>query len=256
MPQIPRNQWDCLSPDYFNRVLTPFSNDHSIEQFFKMSLLCDTLGKVLDAGCGNGYFLQELLSRHVCQSKPVAVDFSGKMLENAKVRLGDSVQLLCSGIHELPFGSNSFDHVFAINSIIDDERCKRERALKELYRVLHLSGLLILILPSLESYWEQLHVAREMLITEGLDEKQAVWDVYDQINTRLFDPIGGYINIENSALRIKLYSEWEIKKITTAIGFTDVTINRYIYSLEHCTQHNLICSENGLFDWFVIARKS
>ncbi|MBN1602151.1 MAG: class I SAM-dependent methyltransferase [Chitinispirillaceae bacterium] len=252
---MPIDKWNSISEDYFEKVLTPFSNSFSTKLFFSKFTIEETIARVLDAGCGNGYFLKELISRYPHLTKPAAIDFSDKMLENARKRIGSCVQLICSKMEYLPFAGNSFDYIFAINSLIADDRSVREWSFKELNRVLNSSGKLILLLPSLESYWEQLHVARENFISDGMDEKQAVWEVYDTINKRLFDPIGGYVNVENSALRIKLYTRWEIRKNIEAAGFSNVMIDRYQYSYEHCTKHNLICSNEGLFDWFVIAQK-
>lgn len=255
MSQCSLNQWDAVSSNYSEKVLTPFSNQHSTETFLSSISSDDVSGSILDAGCGNGYFLQSLLNKFTLAQTPVALDSSYKMVERTAQKLGNTVHLVHSSIDSIPFKNCSFDHIFVINSVISSERSVRENCLTELHRTLCSGRKITLLLPALESYWEQLHVAREQFITEGMDEQQAIWEVYHSTNERLFDPIGGYINITNSSLRIKLYTTWEIEHLLGSFGFIDITVCKYSYSQEHCKQIGLYCDKDGLFDWFVTARK-
>lgn len=255
MYQSQTNHWDYLSSGYREKILTPFANKCTTDLFFSLLAPEVLSGKIIDAGCGNGYFLQELLSRKPLEYKPVCLDLSHKMLTSATSVLGNSACMIRAELNALPFLDSSFDRAFAINSILSDKRSTREETFKELYRILTAQGKLILLLPALESYWEQLHIIRERFVEDGLDEQQAIWSVYDLINERFFDPIGGYVNISGSSLRIKLYTHSEIEIILQKTGFSRFEIKKYAYPYELCTEAGLTCSKNGLFDWFVIAQK-
>ena len=244
-----------MSSGYREKILTPFANKCTTDHFFSLLATEDLFGKIIDAGCGNGYLIQEMLSRKSLESKPVCLDLSQQMLTNAASVLGSSACMVRAELNALPFPDNSFDRAYAINSILSCERLTREKILNELYRVVSPQGKLILLLPALESYWEQLHIIRERFVEDGLDEQQAIWSVYDLINERFFDPIGGYVNISGSSLRIKLYTHSEIDLILKKIGFFRFEIKKYTYSYEHCAQAGLACSKDGLFDWFVVAQK-
>lgn len=255
MQKSQTNQWDYLSSGYREKVLTPFANKCTTDLFFSLLAPEDLVGRIIDAGCGNGYFIQELLSRKSLEIKPFCLDSSQQMLTSAKSVLGSCACMIRAELNDLPFPDNSFDRAFAINSILSDKRLTREKTLKELYRVLTSQGKLVLLLPALESYLEQLHIIRERFIADGFDEQKAIWSVYDLINERFFDPIGGYVNISGSSLRIKLYTHSEIELILNSVGFYRFEIKKYTYSYELCAQAGLACSKDGLFDWFAVAQK-
>ena len=255
MLQSQTNQWDYLSSGYREKILTPFANKGMTDCFFSLLTPEDLSGKIVDAGCGNGYFVQELLSRETLECKPVCLDLSQQMLRSAASITGHCAYMIQAELNALPFFDSSFDRAFAINSILSDKRFIREKSLSELHRVLSPKGKLFLLLPALESYLEQLHIMREQFVTEGLDEQQAIWSVYDLINERFFDPIGGYVNVLGSSLRIKLYAHSEIELILKQSGFYQFEIKKYTYSYEHCAQAGLACSKNGLFDWFIVAQR-
>ena len=255
MQQSQTNQWDYLSSGYREKILTPFANKGTTDFFFSLLTPEDLSGKIIDAGCGNGYFVQELLLRKTLEFKPVCLDLSQQMLASAASVIGNSAYMIRAELNALPFLDSSFDRAFAINSILSDKRFTREKSMSELYRVLSPKGKLFLLLPALENYLEQLHIIREQFVTDGLDEQQAIWSVYDLINERFFDPIGGYVNILGSSLRIKLYTHSEIELILRNSGFYQFEIKKYTYSYEHCAQAGLACNQNGLFDWFIVAQR-
>ena len=82
-----------------------------------LSLLGDVSGKrVLDAGCGEGYFSRLLSSRG---AKMAGIDISPKLVAHARrksPRLSFSVHDLCD---PLPFNKNSFDIVLAHMVLMD-----------------------------------------------------------------------------------------------------------------------------------------
>ncbi|CZF79276.1 Malonyl-[acyl-carrier protein] O-methyltransferase [Grimontia celer] len=65
---------------------------------------------VIDLGCGTGYFTKQMLA---LGADMVALDLSDKMLEQAKVRCGDSVNYISADAESLPLADNSVDVAFS-----------------------------------------------------------------------------------------------------------------------------------------------
>jgi SAM-dependent methyltransferase len=97
---IAQDAYDELAEAYAERVDTKAHNAY-YERPATLSLLPDINHKqVLDAGCGPGYY-SEWLVKH--DAEVVAIDGNGKMVELAKQRLGDMVQVLQANLEE-PLG--------------------------------------------------------------------------------------------------------------------------------------------------------
>lgn len=258
LKQENKNHWDSISEGYRSKVQTPFVNDASTARFVATVAPDGVAGTGIDIGCGNGYLL-EALAQVSSNTFPTAdlygIDLSVAMIAQATTTLGTDATVMRADAADMPFADNQFDWIFAINVIIAVDRCCRVKCFAELFRTLSPQGSAIMLFPSLESYWEQLHVARELYITHGKEEQDAIWMVYEEVNKRLFDPIGGYITIENYPLRIKLYTQWELTRLLTTAGFSRMTVVPYYYSSEQCANQGLIASETGLFDWLVTAQK-
>ncbi|NOH34539.1 malonyl-ACP O-methyltransferase BioC [Vibrio chagasii] len=95
--------------------------------------------KVLDLGCGTGYFSEQLLSRG---AEVVCADLSLGMLEKAKQRCGSAVSLYQQAdAEQLPFANGCFDIVFSSLALqwCDD----LSSPLKEMKRVTAANGQVI-----------------------------------------------------------------------------------------------------------------
>jgi len=92
---------------------------------------------ILDLGVGTGKFLEEFL-RAKRWERAVGVDFAGEMLRLGRTKLPSACGLIQADIHELPFGSESFDLVvssFTLRSVKD-----RNHFFGEVRRVLRPGG--------------------------------------------------------------------------------------------------------------------
>lgn len=105
--------------------------------------------RVLDAACGPGFYAQELLDRG---AEVVGFDASAPMLELARARLGDRVELHRATLDDrLPFDDASFDLVvcaLAINYARD-----REATLREFRRVMRPEGAVVVSTQHPTSDW-------------------------------------------------------------------------------------------------------
>lgn len=102
---------------------------------------------VLDAGCGAAYGAALLAER---ADRVVGVDVAAAVLEAARPRMPDNVELLAADMRRLPHADQTFDAVVcfeAIEHVVDPER-----VLDEARRVLRASGLLILSTPHRDRY--------------------------------------------------------------------------------------------------------
>ncbi|MFH2008069.1 MAG: methyltransferase domain-containing protein [bacterium] len=89
-------------------------------------------GRILDAGCGEGFVLRHLAPRLTARHRFAGVDASTAALGEARARDTDAA-LLRGDIHRLPFGGGSFELVIATEVLEHLE--EPERALEELRRV-------------------------------------------------------------------------------------------------------------------------
>ena len=101
--------------------------------------------KILDVGCGDGYYLY-LLSNLGLQLKLTGTDFDTNGLKNARKNLDKSIPLKQADLmKELPFGDNTFDK--AVMSEVAEHLPNDVKGLKEVYRVLKPGGVLCLTVP-------------------------------------------------------------------------------------------------------------
>ena len=132
--------YEALAQAYAAAVDTKPHNAY-YERPATLSLLPEVEGKrVLDAGCGPGGYSEWLIGRG---AEVLAVDASPKMVELARRRLGDAVQVREADLSKpLAFlGDSSFDLVLSplVLEYVEDWRA----TFAEFYRVLHPGGHLV-----------------------------------------------------------------------------------------------------------------
>lgn len=116
----------------------------------------DATARCLDVGCGNGLVLLKLASK-ASKGESIGIDIwrsrdqSNNSKENVEksikqMGLDDRVKIVTADMREMPFELNSFDIVtssLAIHNVKPAE--EREKALREIVRVLKDSGKLLLV---------------------------------------------------------------------------------------------------------------
>lgn len=102
--------------------------------------------KILDVGCGDAFFLSQLNDK---KNHLYGIDYSKRALDFAKLfNQGKALELVQGAWEEIPFEDNYFDIVTSIAVL---EHIKPENihiCLKEAYRILRDTGLLILAIPT------------------------------------------------------------------------------------------------------------
>lgn len=133
--------------DHFDKVVNMYDTDKRIKIVFK-DLLPMTLNnkKVLDAGCGTGWFSK------------VAVEEGGDVVSlDIGINLLKKVDKKCNSkkvngdLLNLPFSSDSFDIVICSEAI--EHTLSPKDAFKELVRVLAIGGILVLTVPNKFWFW-------------------------------------------------------------------------------------------------------
>ena len=97
---------------------------------------------VLDAGCGAGIPISQMLSEH-CQV--TCVDFSEAQIELAKKNVPNAT-FLCEDMTSLDFPDNSFDGITSYYAIIHIPREEHQQLLEKFHRMLKLGGFALLCL--------------------------------------------------------------------------------------------------------------
>lgn len=98
---------------------------------------------VLDLGCGSGYWTKAIKDRLIAPERVIGLDFGDAFLEKARRVYG--AEVVKGDFHHLPFDENSFDAIYADNTI--EHSFSPHRVLQECYRVLKPSGMLAMCVP-------------------------------------------------------------------------------------------------------------
>lgn len=114
---------------WFDRARKGYAFDLEIDLFLRM-LEPHEKDRLLDIGCGTGRSLEPLLASGLHLT---GVDPSTHMLDIARVRLGEKVDLHKGLAEALPFDDNAFDHAMFFTSLEFTER--PAKAIEEACRV-------------------------------------------------------------------------------------------------------------------------
>ena len=100
---------------------------------------------VLDAGCGNGYVLQELVGSGL-QARFQGFDYSPELVSIAQGRDLPGCQVQRGDVRSLPFPDDAFDAAYTVRVLINLlDWSDQELGLAEIHRVLKPGGLYLMI---------------------------------------------------------------------------------------------------------------
>ena len=108
-------------------------------------------GRYLDAGCGTGDFIPDLVQRG---GEVFALDFAEEMVERARLRVGSSgsgqgVHFSVGDVCDLTFEPDFFDAIIAVGLV--EYLADLDGAFRQMYRVLKPGGSLIVTVPNITS---------------------------------------------------------------------------------------------------------
>ena len=165
--------------------------------------------KILDVGCGDGYYLH-LLSNLGLKLSLTGVDFDKNALASAKKNLrGKNIKLVQADLMKnLPFKTGFFDKI--VMSEVAEHLPDDIKGLKEVRRVLKPQGILVLTVPNhnYPFFWDPINWVLEHLF--GTHIKKGFW-----------------AGIWNQHKR--LYTPKEIKKVLEKAGFKIETVEPLTY---------------------------
>ncbi|MBC8488892.1 MAG: class I SAM-dependent methyltransferase [Bacteroidetes bacterium] len=102
--------------------------------------------KILDLGCGDGYFTANLKDR-LPEALIVGADYYLRALRFAKIMTDDAPYVAASAV-SLSFKKESFDAIFLLDVIEHIDKHDREKALNQAFMVLKPGGVIIITVPS------------------------------------------------------------------------------------------------------------
>lgn len=102
--------------------------------------------RVLEAGCGTGYFARLLQKRYAWEMFPVDLGWEGLQLAES-YGLGNLTQ---ATVAQLPFPNSTFDAVVSMDVIVHFPRGEERQAISEMGRVLSPGGLLVMRVSALD----------------------------------------------------------------------------------------------------------
>lgn len=126
----------------------------------------------LDAGCGQGWYLKEMILNHY---KMKGIDYSEKQVEYARTYC--NIQDIYTGsITELPFKNEEFDFIYTINVLHHlNSREEQIKALNEFYRILRPGGRLIIHEINVRNPLFRLYMSYIFPLINSIDEGVEIW---------------------------------------------------------------------------------
>lgn len=139
--------------------------------------------KVLEVGCGNGYYLS-LLNRLGIKLSLTGVDVDKLALKDAKKFINDSkVKVVFADASKIPFPSNSFDKIVMSEVIehVNDEK----KVLKEVHRVLKRGGTLALTTNNIDYpfFWDPVNWILQHFLNTHIKAGfwAGIWNQHDRL---------------------------------------------------------------------------
>jgi malonyl-CoA O-methyltransferase len=173
MKKIPQKMYFYENfADSFDSVVNMYDTEKRLEVVYNDFLSEDLKNKkLLDAGCGTGWFSQRAVERGAIVT---SMDIGPKLLK--KVAKKCNSERVVGSIMTMPFKSETFD--FVVSSEVIEHVPDPFLALRECYRVLKPGGTLVISTPN-KFWYFALYIAEKLKIRpyQGLEN----WSDFDQI---------------------------------------------------------------------------
>lgn len=125
-------------------------NRVSERNLFRFNFCGDLQGKkILDVGCGNGWF--EKFAYLSGAAEEVGIDIDNRLI-NEGIRTVPEAFFVCASADDLDFKDNYFNMIVMFDVLEHFKKGREERVLKECYRVLKKDGSLIMSTPNLHLF--------------------------------------------------------------------------------------------------------
>ena len=246
------SDWDkyASKKKYLHEVISPFSGKNS-EKILKDEIKKFASGKksAIDLGTGLG-FLLPFLSKNFKRVK--AIDYSPKMIEYArKHNKLENVSLEVADMLKIKY--KNLDVAIAVNSVIASSVKDVEKILKNIHSLLSKNGVLIAVLPSLESvlYCAMLVYEKKL---KRYSEKTAREKTMEEIESRDYDFLLGFLKEKGGEQ--KHFYDFEIEYRFKKAGFKKIKIMKLHYPWKILEdKERYFPEEEPVWDWLVMASK-
>lgn len=152
--------------DYFNKQAEMWDKTASETDSAKLAKLAAQIelnpgDVVLDVGTGTGVFLPYIMQRIGTQGHIYALDIAEKMLAKAQQKyLQNNIKFICGSVEEIPLSDNTCNSVICYSSFPHFR--DKQRALREMKRVLKKGGLLFIGHTSSRAHINHIHSHHEV----------------------------------------------------------------------------------------------
>ena len=246
-----RRYWEKIAPAYNEEIFDVLKNDRS-GKIVKAIRQHSGKGKtVIDAGCAIGKWIPILSTQF---KKVIAADISSKNLEIARHRCKAFTNVsyeridLSRKISDLP----ACHVAVCINAILTDSLKKRIRFFQNLNHCLKPGGILVLVVPSLESKLYTHQIAYRWNVDQGRNEKirsaQKAFSIALNIKQ-------GVTDIDD--VPTKHYLREELELVLSREGFRVASIEKINYPWKTEFHHPpRWLKEPYPWDWLIVAKKN
>lgn len=186
--------------------------------------------KVLEVGCGNGYYLS-LLNRLNLNVSLTGIDNDKMALFDAQRFIGDErIKLILADATKLPFKSNSFDKVIC-SEVIEHVRSDK-KVLQEIFRVLKKEGVMVLTTCNIRYpfFWDPINWLLQHIFKTHI--KSGFWSGIWNQHLRMYEKKDVEKLVVNTNFKVSLseaLTSWCLPFNHYIINFVARLIARFIY---------------------------
>lgn len=245
-----RKYWEKMAPAYDDEIFDVLKNDRKGLIRSALEQRGGARKSVIDVGCAVGKWLPLLADNY---GRIEAVDISAGNLAIARQRYGaiKKISFSRSDMSKGTTGYKSFDVALCVNAVLTDSLVKRTRFFSNLHACLRKRGILILVVPALESWL----LTRIIQHRWTIDKKLFASAISDKTAAARYRDIQQG-NAEIDQVATKHYLADELMLLLQQEGFEPGQPAKleYDWSTEFINPPGWLVSPRP-WDWLVIAQK-